>query len=94
MAQDDIRMIGQLAMIELHESEQDELAQGIKQMLQYMQHMSDVDLSDVEPTTHALADGLVLRSDTVHYDEDVREALLKEAPERNGSFITIGKVLT
>lgn len=94
MSQNDICMIGKLAMIELHEDEQDELEKGIKQMLQYMQQMSEVDLSSLEPTVCVTGKPMIPRSDAVHSDNEVCELMLQQAPETQGRYITIPKVLS
>ena len=57
-----------------------------------MAHLEGVDTEGVPPTTRAVEVVNVTRNDVVS-PTNVREALLDEAPQREGDFIRVPKIL-
>lgn len=88
----EIEVTIELAQLELDEAERSVLAKDLEQMLEYFTQMNQVDVTGVEPTTHSLQRTLVAREDLVRSEVD-RSALLDQAPELEGDFITIPNLL-
>ncbi|MBN1646641.1 MAG: Asp-tRNA(Asn)/Glu-tRNA(Gln) amidotransferase subunit GatC [Spirochaetales bacterium] len=81
-----------LARLELSEEEAGKLGQAVTQMLEYFESMAAVDISSLEPTTHALNQNNVLRDDRCQPVNNT-EQLIDRAPEKSGRFIVIPNVL-
>ena len=80
-----------LANLSLGEEEARELMDMADQMLSYFSKMLEMDVDGLPPTTHALQEENVLRSDELQPGNS--EILLNRAPERDDDFITIPNVL-
>jgi aspartyl-tRNA(Asn)/glutamyl-tRNA(Gln) amidotransferase subunit C len=61
-------------------------------ILGWIEQLSEVDVSGVEPLTGGAQMALRLRADEVT-DGDLREAVLANAPDRVGEFFTVPKVV-
>ena len=55
--------VARLARLELTEDEQGRMAEELSKVLDYMETMSELDLADVEPTSHVVAVENALRAD-------------------------------
>jgi len=55
--------VARLARLELTDDEQGRMAEELSKVLDYMETMSELDLADVEPTSHVVAVENALRAD-------------------------------
>ena len=82
MAQDiDIAKICELANIELTAEEQAQFQGQLGAIVEYVQKISEVDVSGIEPTVHGQLITNVFRNDKQEQSLD-RETFLKNAPQR------------
>lgn len=87
-----VRHVAQLARIKLDAEEAARLANELSSILEYMDHLNEVDTTDVPPTAHALQLSDVFREDEVVASPG-SEVILANAPDRVGSFFQVPKVL-
>jgi aspartyl-tRNA(Asn)/glutamyl-tRNA(Gln) amidotransferase subunit C len=92
MKQDELQITARLAQLALREEETESLEKGVKQMLEYFRMMEEIDVSELEPTTHALLKHNRTREDAAVVSE-TPDALLEQAPEQEDRYITIPNVL-
>jgi aspartyl-tRNA(Asn)/glutamyl-tRNA(Gln) amidotransferase subunit C len=76
-----VEHVARLARLALDESEKDEMARELSGVLEHIEKISELDLADVPPTSHALDLVNVLGED-VPREPWPREQLLALAPER------------
>jgi aspartyl-tRNA(Asn)/glutamyl-tRNA(Gln) amidotransferase subunit C len=90
---DEVRRIARLARLELS-PEEERLFQGqLSAILDYVEQMKELDVSGVEPMTHALADdALPLREDLVRPGLAPDEALAN-APAREGTCFKVPRII-
>jgi aspartyl-tRNA(Asn)/glutamyl-tRNA(Gln) amidotransferase subunit C len=81
-----------MAMLELTDSQLLSLNTEVKRMLEYFEVMAGVDLSGVEPTTHAMVFGNRVRADVAVSDVD-SDILLENAPDLEDRLVAIPNVL-
>jgi aspartyl-tRNA(Asn)/glutamyl-tRNA(Gln) amidotransferase subunit C len=89
---DDVRHVAKLARLSLSEEKLRQLARQLESILEYVDKLKEVDVSGVEPTAHALALHNVLREDVVEGAMPV-EKVLQNAPESDGPFFKVPKVI-
>jgi len=89
---DDVKTIAHLARIGLDEDERTALAGDLNTMLALVEELQAVDTAGVEPMAHPLDARLVLRDDDVT-EEDRRDALQKPAPETEGGYFLVPRVI-
>jgi aspartyl-tRNA(Asn)/glutamyl-tRNA(Gln) amidotransferase subunit C len=92
ISEDDVRKIAKLARLKLTEAEV-KLYQGqLVKILDSMAELSKLDTSQVPPTTSVLGATNVMREDQAAPFGD-SEALLSNAPEREGPYFKVRKVI-
>lgn len=89
----DVKKIAELARIELDENKIDQLQSEMQTIIEYVDHLSDLDLEGIEPTAHASPMSNVMRNDTKHSSLK-RSKMLENAPETiDEELLEVPKVL-
>lgn len=92
MDKNELLITANLAQIELGEGDLDRLGREVGRMLEYFEKMMEVDVTGLEPTTHALVKKNRVEPD-VSRESSLADDLLEGAPELEDRFITIPNVL-
>lgn len=89
----DVKYVAELARIELAEESVEKLQRDMQNIVSYIEQLSELDVSNIEPTAHAAALTNVLRSDETAPSYP-RETMLANAPAvLNGETIKVPQVL-
>lgn len=89
---DQVRKVSHLARLELTEQEEAQFVSQLSSILDYFQQLSELDTENVPPTTRAIEVSNVERADELQpYPH--REALLQSAPEQEGDYFKVPKIL-
>lgn len=89
---DAIRYVADLARIGLSQQEEELFAEQLNHILAYMEQLDKLDTKDVEPMSHAVSMGNILREDTVRSGLSNDDAL-KNAPEKEEGFFRVPKII-
>ena len=87
-----IEYVGILAKLELSEEEREQAKKDMGSMLDYIDKLSELDTSDVEPMSHVFPVNNVFREDVVTNGDD-REAILKNAPEEKDGMFSVPRTV-
>ena len=88
----DIAYVAHLARLELSEEEKAQLSAQLAGILDYIAKLSEVDVTGVEPTAHAVPLANVLRKDEARPSID-RERILANAPETARDLFIVPKIV-
>lgn len=88
----DVQRVAELARLRLTEAEESELTAQLDAILAYMDKLNEIDTSDVEPFSHATDANNAFREDRVTNQPDA-DALLVNAPDRDGAFFKVPKII-
>ena len=89
---DDIKKIAHLARLNLSESEIALYGPQLSNILQFIEHMNQVDTSKVEPLSHPLDISQRLRPDTIT-ELDLRSKFQRIAPQVEAGLYLVPKVI-
>ncbi|MCP9775867.1 Asp-tRNA(Asn)/Glu-tRNA(Gln) amidotransferase subunit GatC [Cyanobium sp. WAJ14-Wanaka] len=89
---DDVRKVAQLARLALPEEKIATYTGQLERILGYVAHLEQVDTEGVPPTTRAVEVVNVTRQDSVE-PTGVRDDLLNLAPQREGDFFRVPRIL-
>ena len=89
---DQVHKVAHLARLELAAEEEEQFATQLSGILDYFEQLSELDTSNVEPTTRAIDLNNVTRSDLLQPYGD-RETILQGAPERDDDFFRVPKII-
>ncbi|MFG1402984.1 Asp-tRNA(Asn)/Glu-tRNA(Gln) amidotransferase subunit GatC [Xanthobacter sp. V0B-10] len=87
-----VRRVAHLARIAVRDEELGHLQNELNAILDFVEQLADLDVSGVEPLTGVVPLELPMRDDVVtdgHYPEKV----LANAPDAEGGFFTVPKVV-
>src|SRR5947209_7765880 len=88
----DVRHVAMLARLDLKDDALARLTGQLEPILGYINKLKEVDTSGVEPMAHALPLHNVLREDVVEPSLPL-EKVLRNAPETDGPFFKVPKVI-
>jgi len=89
---DQVRHVAKLARLALREDQLAKLAPQLGAIIQYVEQISKIDMKGVEPMAHALPLHNVFREDVVEPSLPLEE-VLKNAPQTDGPFFKVPKIL-
>jgi len=87
-----VRHIAHLARLKPSEDEVKLFSEQLSAIVEYVEKLNELDTSSVEPTAHALPIHNVFRDDVI-VPSIGTERVLANAPQREGSFFAVPKVL-
>jgi aspartyl-tRNA(Asn)/glutamyl-tRNA(Gln) amidotransferase subunit C len=88
----EVQRVATLARLELTPEEETDLVEHFDKLLTYMEKLSLLDTTNVEPTAHAIEVPSPLREDRVTNHPNT-DALLANAPAREGNFFKVPKII-
>jgi aspartyl-tRNA(Asn)/glutamyl-tRNA(Gln) amidotransferase subunit C len=87
-----VRRIASLARIAISDAEADALAPELSKILGLVEQLGEVDTKSVEPLAAVIPNHLRLRDDVVT-DGNIRDRVLKNAPQAEHGFFAVPKVI-
>ena len=89
---DQVRHVARLARLALGDDEIDRMVPELNNTLGWVEQLGEVDTDGVEPLTAVIENHLRLRDDVVN-DGNVRDDVLKNAPDAQHGFFAVPKVI-
>lgn len=89
---EDVRHVAKLSRLALEEEKLRKLAPQLESILEYVAKISHVNVEGVEPMAHATPLSNVLREDVARPGLPI-EQVLQNAPETDGRFFKVPKIL-
>lgn len=91
---DDVRKVARLARLRVSDAELARYQGQLENILGHMADLAGLDTAKVEPTAHALGLTNVMREDApAPAAPEVRAAILQNAPESEGPYLKVPKVI-
>lgn len=88
-----VRKVALLARLEMTAEEEAQFTTQMGSILDYFDQLSELDVSNVKPTTRAIDVSNVTRPDELQADSN-REDILKAAPNQEGDFFKVPQILS
>jgi aspartyl-tRNA(Asn)/glutamyl-tRNA(Gln) amidotransferase subunit C len=92
LTREEVQRVALLARLRLSPEEEERLTKELDKILEYMETLNRLDTSAVEPFVHATAVVNAFREDQVTNPPNV-DALLANAPAKDGTFIEVPKII-
>jgi aspartyl-tRNA(Asn)/glutamyl-tRNA(Gln) amidotransferase subunit C len=92
ITQEEVRRVAMLARLALTPAEEGRLTAELDKILRYVEKLNELDTSQTEPFTHAVATINAFRSDEVT-NHPRPEAVLANAPEKDQTFFKVPKII-
>ncbi len=88
----EVEHVALLARLYLSETEIEQFTGQIDAILMYMDKLNELDTKDVEPTSHVIETGNVVREDQVRDSIPVGDALAN-APDKENDFFKVPRII-
>jgi aspartyl-tRNA(Asn)/glutamyl-tRNA(Gln) amidotransferase subunit C len=88
----EVERIAALAKLSFTDEEKARFTEQFNQILAHVDKLNELDLTDVEPTSHVLMGAFTLREDEIRPSLSPDEALAN-APRRNRDYFSVPKVI-
>jgi len=92
ISEEQVRHVAKLSRLKLTDDQVGQFTRQLSAVLDYVKKLDELDTSNVEPTAHAVPLKNVLREDRAVPGMGV-EKVLQNAPDRDGPFFKVPKVL-
>ena len=89
---DQVRHVARLARLALGDDELAKMVPELNSIIGWVEQLGEVDTDGVEPLTAVIDNDLRLRDDIVN-DGNVRDDILKNAPDAQHGFFAVPKVI-
>ena len=90
---EEVKKVANLARLNITEAEEEAFTTQLNSILDYFGQLSQLDTTDVPPTTRAIETSNITRTDKLTPFPD-KEELLKAAPEQQGDFFRVPKIIS
>lgn len=88
---DMVKRVASLCRLDLEEEELEELSTQMADIIRFVNQLSELDTEKVEPYIHNI-DSTPMRDDIIGTTLD-REKVLRNAPQREGGFFVVPKIV-
>jgi aspartyl-tRNA(Asn)/glutamyl-tRNA(Gln) amidotransferase subunit C len=90
----EVKHIAKLARLGLTEKEIEKFQKELSKILDYIEKLKEVDISEIEPTGHSIEINNVMREDEINQKIKTKsEKLLALAPERKNGYLKVKSIL-
>lgn len=87
-----VKWTAELCRIELNDDELEKFAKQLEDVLDFIDKLKELDIKEVNPTSHILPINNVLREDIPKESLPLEKTLLN-APQKEGNFFVVPKVI-
>jgi aspartyl-tRNA(Asn)/glutamyl-tRNA(Gln) amidotransferase subunit C len=93
LSREEVLKIANLARLNLTDAEVEKYTKELSSILDYVEKLNTLDVSAIEPTAHAVFIPTPFRDDEMVADT-TREGSLQNAPDREGDFFKVPRVIS
>lgn len=92
LSNETVQYVANLSRIELKPQELEKLSRQLQAILDFIDQLKELDISGVEPTSHILPLSNIFREDVPSPSLPIAKTL-ENAPEKEGNFFVVPKVI-
>ena len=89
---DSLYKLGKLSKIQIDESKLKSLSSDLGSIIEFIDRLKSIDTENVDPTSNALDQSLVMRED-IASDVNTANEILENAPQKELDFFSVPKVI-
>ena len=83
----DVEKIAHLARLELTEAEKQQYLEQLSAILHYAERLNELDLADIPPTSHAIAQQNIMRPDVAEPSLPMADLLFNAQQQKENQFV-------
>jgi aspartyl-tRNA(Asn)/glutamyl-tRNA(Gln) amidotransferase subunit C len=82
-----------LSSLKISEDKREETIKEISQIVDFVENLSELDLSDKDASFSTIAGGTPFREDIPSNNPEIVKTILENAPKREGGFFVVPKII-
>lgn len=87
-----LNKLEKLSSLKIGEDRRDEIKNQLSEIVNFVEVLNELDLSNNEAVVSMATGGTLLRDDS-SYQSDVIDEILKNSPQRDGKFFVVPKII-
>lgn len=85
--------LSKLSNLKIDESKKESLKKELGDIVNFVENLNSIDVSDINATFTTLEGGSPLREDVLVQDPELADAILRNAPQKEGRFFLVPKII-
>ena len=92
---DDILLakLEKLSSLRIEDDNKEKIKSDIAQMLEFVNNLNEVDVSNVEATFSTISGGTPFREDIAIQNKEISDSILKNAPKSEDNYFVVPKII-
>lgn len=82
-----------LSYLEISADKREEVIAQLSKIVSFVDNLSELDTTDMDPTFAMTSNGTQLREDKVNSSKDVSDSILSNAPHSEDNFFIVPKII-
>jgi len=88
-----IDKLAKLSSLEIDDSKKEGLKSELADIINFVENLNEIDVSDIEATFSTIEGGTPLREDESKQDLEMSEHILKHAPKSEDGYFIVPKII-
>lgn len=88
-----IAKLEKLSSLKLNENSKEKMREDIAQMLNFVENLNEIDVSNIEATFSTISGGTPLREDEAKQNLELSQQILKNAPKSENGYFVVPKII-
>ena len=88
-----IDKLAKLSSLEIDDSRKDKLKSELADIINFVENLNEIDVSNIEATFNTVEGGTPLREDVAKQDLELSNHILKHAPKSEDGYFVVPKII-
>jgi len=88
-----LKKLEKLSYLEIADDKREEIISQLSEIVSFVDNLSELDTTDIDPTFGMTDKGTSLREDTTSSSKEVSESILRNAPQSEDNFFIVPKII-
>ena len=82
-----------LSSLRIEDNDKEKIRSDLSQMLEFVNNLNEVDVSNVEATFSTISGGTPFREDIAIQNKEISDSILKNAPKSEDNYFVVPKII-
>ncbi len=88
-----LQKLEKLSMLKIEEGKREEMVEELEKIVGFVEILGELDTEGLDPSFSTLEGGTPMRKDCPHEDPEVREIILKNAPDSKDDYFVVPNII-
>ncbi len=88
-----LQKLEKLSMLKIEEGKREEMVEELEKIVGFVEILGELDTEGLDPSFSTLEGGTPMREDIPHEDPQVREIILKNAPDSKDDYFVVPNII-